>query len=408
MTRKQILLLAIVMALSVGSSAWGQTPATFFGMNTGRLPSTQPWPSVQFGSIRLWDTGTTWNDLEPTKNVYDWTTLDQYLALAETNHDDVLYTFGGTAQWAAAGTGSQCVYNTGSCYPPANIQDWDQFVSAVVAHSAGKIKYWEIWNEANLPGFYSGDTATLVLLAQHAYQIIKAANPNYVVLCPSSSGAALLVEAYLNTYFAAGGAAYTDAVAFHGYVGSIPEGILYLETKIQLAMAANGLAGKPLWDTEGGWGLDTTLTNPDLGPGYMAKEYLLQASSGVARAYWYEWNSPTWGTLWTTTGGIQPSGVAYGELYKWIEGATMNNSCVMATNSTWTCTLTRPGGYQALAVWNQATTMSYTPASEYKFYNDLAGNTHPITGAVTIGYTPILLVPSVGPLAPTGLSAIAH
>ena len=73
-------------------------------------------------------------------------------------------------------------------------------------------------------------------------------------------------------------------------------------------------------------------------------------------------------------------------------GATMSSPCAMASDSTWTCTLTRPGGYQALAVWNSATTMSYAPAGQYKEYLDLAGNTNPMNGSVTIGYNPILLV----------------
>lgn len=405
MNRKTILLWTILGLVGVAPASWSQTPPTFFGMNTGRVTASQPWPSVPLGTIRLWNTGTTWNDLEPSRNVYDWTNLDYYIGLAEAHNADLLYTFGGTAQWAAAGSSSQCKFNSGSCYPPTNIQDWDNFVTALVAHSAGRIKHWEMWNEANLPPYWTGDIPTLVLLAQHAYRIIKAADPNSQVLCPSSSGAALIVEDFLNSYLQAGGSSVTDIVAFHGYVGHIPEGILYWETKLRLAMTANGLAGAPLWDTEGGWGPDTTLTNPGEKPGYLAREILLQGSSGVARVYWYEWNSPDrWGTLWTSS-GITPSGVAYGEVYRWMEGATINNSCVLASDSTWTCRLTRPGGYQAMAIWNTATTKSYAPASEYKSYLDLAGNAHAVNGAVEIGYTPILLVSSIAPAAPTSLKA---
>jgi hypothetical protein len=72
----------------------------------------------------------------------------------------------------------------------------------------------------------------------------------------------------------------------------------------------------------------------------------------------------------------------------------------MASNSTWTCALTRSGGYQAVAIWNSAGTMSYTPAPQYTQYLDLAGHTNPVNGSVTIGYNPILLVSSAPPPAP--------
>jgi hypothetical protein len=412
MTQKKILISAIFFIASfsfilAATPARSQTPSTYFGMNTGRLPASQPWPSVPLGTIRLWDTGTTWNDVEPSRNEYDWTNLDHYLSVAEAHNADVLYTLGGTAEWASSNASTGCRLSPGSCYAPANIQDWDNYVSAVVAHAGSKIKYWEIWNEANLAPYWSGSMPSLVLLAEHAYRIIKAANPNAKVLSPSSSGAAVIVEAFLNSYFAAGGTPFTDIVAFHGYVGSIPEGIVYLETKIRLAMTAHGIASAPIWDTEGGWGQDSTLTNVAERPGYMAREILLQNSSGVARIYWYEWNSATWGTLWTPS-GIQPSGVAYGQLYHWMEGATMANACVMAADSTWTCTLTRPGGVESLAIWNAAGTKNYTPASNYKSYMDLAGKSHSINGTVSIGYTPILLVASAPPAAPTGLVAVIH
>ena len=200
MNRKTLLLWTILCLAGAAPASWSQTPATFFGMNTGRVNASLPWPSVPLGTIRLWNTGTNWNDLEPSRDTYDWSNLDHYIGLAQSHDVDLLYTFGGTAQWAASGASSQCKYNTGSCYPPTNIQDWDNFVTAVVAHSAGRIKYWEIWNEANLPPYWTGDIPTLIVMAQHAYKIIKTADPTFQVLCPSSAGAALVVKDYLNSY----------------------------------------------------------------------------------------------------------------------------------------------------------------------------------------------------------------
>src|SRR6267154_4606149 len=185
-TSKLILFWSIFWFSPFVSSTWSQTPATFFGthIHSGVLGS-QPWPPVPMGSIRLWDTYTTWNDLEPSKGVYAWSNFDGYLALAHAHNVDVLYTFGGTAEWAATGSSANCAYGPGSCFPPSNIQDWDDFVTAVVTHAAGKIKYWELWNEPNLKEFWAGDVSTLVMMAQHAYKIIKAAQPSAIILSPA-------------------------------------------------------------------------------------------------------------------------------------------------------------------------------------------------------------------------------
>jgi hypothetical protein len=401
-TRKLISLFAMICACTFCFPAFSQTPATFFGMHihSGVL-STQPWPSAPMGSIRLWDAYTTWNDLEPSNGVYDWSNLDSYLALAQAHNVDVLYTFGGTANWAASGSGSQCGYGPGSCYPPSKIQDWDNFVTALVAHSAGRIKYWELWNEANLSQFWTGDVPTLVAMAQRAYNIIKAADSTAVILCPSSAGAAADVGNFLSAYFSAGGLPYTDAVAFHGYSGS-PESVLDFVAAAKSSMASHGIAGKPIWDTEGSWGLNTNLSDPANNAGYLAREFIVQWSSGVSRFYWYAWNDSAMGTLWTSN-GVQPAGVAYSQIYNWIAGASISSPCSVSSDSTWSCLLTRPRGYSAMAIWNSAKTMSYTPPSQYKQFLDLAGHAVSINGAVTIGYNPILLVSSA-PAPPTSLN----
>jgi hypothetical protein len=362
------------------------------------------------GSIRLWDTSTTWNDLEPSKGVYKWSNLDGYLALAQAHDVDVLYTFGGTANWAAISPGTNCGYGPGSCFPPSNIQDWDDFVTAVVAHTAGKIKYWELWNEPNLSIYWAGDVPTLVTMAQHAYKIIKTAQPTAIILSPAVTGVG--GGRYLNTYLSAGGLGYLDVIAFHGYPGwstyADPEGIVIILSGVQTAMSSNHISSTPIWDTEGGWGLDKTISNNTQGAGYLAREYLVQWSNGVSRFFWYQWNNTDIGTLWTSSSGIQPAGFAYGQLYNWIVGATINGPCNMASDSTWSCLLTRPGGYRALAVWNSARTTSYTPASQYTQYLDLAGHTNPVNGSVTIGYNPILLESSASPAPPINIRVTAQ
>jgi hypothetical protein len=368
----------------------------FFGIHvTNQTSNSALWPTVPFGALRLWDVSMAWNDLEPSSGTYNWANLDEYLNLAQQHSVDVLYVFGHTPAWASSGSDPGCQKFPQSCFPPTKMQDWDNFVTAIATHAAGRIRYWELWDEANTPNHWRGDTATLVKMASDAYNIIKSVDPSAVVLSPSVSGLPPGESAFLNQYFSQGGGPVTDVVDFHAHKVDInnPDTIVGFVSSIKAVLALHGLAGKPIWDTEGGWRPQDA--NFELDPrsaGYVAREFFILNSNSVARLYWYSWsNKLGWGTMWTQTGGINAAGVAYGQVYNWLVGAVMS-PCVEGVDLVWTCVLTRAGGFQGLIVWNSAGTIrSYTPPSLYKQYLNLSGGKGVIRGPVTIGYNPILL-----------------
>src|SRR5260370_2128402 len=169
-------------------------PLTLFSMHVqSELFSGMPWPSVSFGSIRLWDTYSTWNDLNPSRGTFNWPALDRWLDTAQQHGVDVIYTFGATPTWASSNPTGKCDYNPGACYPPANMQDWDNFVRAIATHAAGRIKYWEVWNEANQHEYWSGGIPALVTMTQHASAIIKSIAPNAMIFTPSGVGGAKII-----------------------------------------------------------------------------------------------------------------------------------------------------------------------------------------------------------------------
>jgi hypothetical protein len=360
-----------------------------------------PWPAVRFGGIRLWDTRTNWNRLNPSRGVYDWTQLDAWLDLAESRDVHVLYAFGGTPAWASSMPNAPCEYHAGACYPPADMQDWDDFVYAIVTHAAGRITHWELWNEPNLSQFWSGGTLPMAHMAQRAYRIIKSVDPTAIVLTPSPTAGATGVSTWFNQYFAAGGGAYADIVAFHSYppyyVDAAPEYINEIVDAIHRVTSAYGQSSKPVWDTEASWGRANRLPDLDLQAAYVARSYILHWSQGIERFYWYNWNSPLWGTLWDSySSTVLKPGIAYGEVYTWLVGATLSRPCLMTTVATWSCTLTRPGGYEAEIVWNSAVefprTQSYAPSGRFVQYRDLDGNATRFSSAtIPIGSKPILL-----------------
>jgi hypothetical protein len=399
-------------------------PPQYFGINLhpGVFNGQIPWPTIPFGSVRLWDTETTWNDLNPASGTYDFSKLDTTIDVAvQQGQTDFLYTFGVVPPWASSiPTDQSCVTPqnpAGSCDPPADLcsdgtgpdKYWQNFVTALVAHNTAAnfpIHSWEIWNEPDILIEWTGTDAQLERMAQDAYSIIKAADPTAKVTTPTpgntSNGQTIAnwFPGYLST---PGAAALADIVTFHGYVdpalGGSPEQISSTVDIVNSALTGLGsLSSDPLWNTEGSWGADANFPDPDLEAGYLARLYLLQWSLGVSRFYWYQYGNVATGTLWTPTGGLDLAGVAYGQVYNWMVGATLTAPC-SPTGTVWICNFTK-GSAPEQAVWDTSqtcsngvcTTSSYAPNSVFAEYVDLAGNTTPVTaGTVPIGVKPILL-----------------
>lgn len=223
--------------------------------------------------------------------------------------------------------------------------------------------------------------------------------PLAFVLSPSPQGPHSYT--WFNAYLTAGGGAYADEFAFHGYLGHTngvanpPEKIVPLIASIKSVMSRHGKDSQPLWDTEHSWGLNTRLPNQDQQAAWLARHLILSWSNGVTRSIWYVWDSSDFGTLWDRTNGIHKSGIAYGELYKWLVGATLIVPCSMASDLMWSCVFIRLEGQQAEIRWRSSGgALTQTAPGQYTHYRDLAGNkfTIPATRSINIGAKPILLL----------------
>jgi hypothetical protein len=383
-------------------------PATYFGMSI--YDQNNVYPLVPFGSLGKGD-GTTWPFLEQQQGVYNWVALDEYVALAQAHGLPFYWTNANIPPWAAANTKS-CSYYKGtkieactSTIAANQMAAFDQFLTTLVQRYKGQITMYELWNEPNVANVFTGTIAQMVTLTQHVYNAVRANDPNALIAGPSSTDADWLL-----TYFKAGGPKGVDLIDLHGYpdvgIDDSPEAIVgFKSVNPKVNMASIGLQTKPIWDSENSWGGPDANQDPDYRASFVARSLFEQWSVGMQVNYWYGWDEPVWGTLFIPPNDETLAGATYGIVEGWMLGATMPYPCSENGGTYWlatyTCDLTRTGGYQARAVFDTTqtcsngvcTTSSYTPDPKYIQYRDITGAVYPISPGevVQIGLKPILL-----------------
>lgn len=384
-------------------------PAAFFGLH---FKSGTPWPQIPFGSLRLWDSATRWQQTEASNDVYNFSTLDTYLSLAKGHGlNEMLLTVSGTPQWASSDpTNTECDYAStapGSCAAPLLLnadgsgtnQYWRDYIYELVSHVVGlnpatyaTVNDFGMWNEFTRDTeSWTGTNVQMVRLVQDAKCVLTgrgmitatgeactAANMS-VAAVGLAAGATLITtpdsvltapeknsyQAYLQTPGAVDAA---NVIAVHGYVQTgtccaAAETLVARMTGLRALMPSSA-TGLPIWSTEGSWGQSTpNLPDPDLQAAFVARYYLVGWAQGFSRLYWYAYDSPSWGTLWNANGTngcndggsglgcLTKAGTAYGQVYSWMAGNRMTTPCA-SVGTVWSCGLTKANGTQVLAVWD--------------------------------------------------------
>jgi LysM repeat protein len=398
---------------------------TFGGTPPWALPTNVPIASITRSGGIVTVTTTTphslyYNPIQPSTSQSMFTvagvtdgSFDGTFYLTGTPSADTLtYAQAGTDGASSSGTISAVCggeYAPSMCAEaPASLSQWDEYVTQLISHlGPGVVQYWELWNEANDPIYWQGDPSTLVAMAEDAQRIIKGVDPAAIILSPTFTGAyetqaeclgsvQYCGTTWLSNWLALGGKSYIDVVGFHGYpgIGLAPEEIQGGVYQVQAAMTQNGVGSLPLWDTESSWRNNTNIPAASDQAGWLARHFLLEESIGVQRTFWYAYDAPTWGTLWTSASGLDEAGEAYAQVAKWLTGTTLSQPCAVlpSDETTFVCSYTRPDGYAAEAIWNTTAEKSVSVSSQFVQYHDLSGVVWPVSGGtVEISTNPILL-----------------
>lgn len=396
-------------AAAPGATLVGQpVQRTLFGMHVFNVQNGV-WPTVPIGSLRLWDSGTKWAEVETAQNVFDWSKLDTAVATAQKNGvNDILMVLAGTPRWASSdptnakdpscGGGMP----VGACAPPTNITDWEDWVSQVVTRYKGRITSYQPWNEANLLTFWGGTPAQMADLTQRTYNIVKSIDPAAQVVSPSVGlrlgGGRARTQQLLKELKARNWP--IDVFAGHSY----PNGDQGPVERQALAkqwigyLAAAGAPDLPLWDTENNLGFKGPGAAPGQSPAgkkaaaWTARLYLDALRLGISRVYWYAWipNLSQVGLL-----GIQmytgtPAAVAYSTLQDWIVGATYNG-CGGGIKVT--CNFTK-SGTQTKIIYSQGAKQTVKVQKKFKQVCSLNGTCKAVPSSRVIKVSdPIQLKP---------------
>ena len=379
-------------------------PAQSIGLHVAGVQEGA-WPdrNVPIGSLRLWDAGTNWSQVEAVKGVYDWAALDTALKTAERNGiDDVLLVLGGTPTWNASRVRPGDYPVPGAASAPRSLAAWDAFVSAVAKRYAGRITAYQVWNEASLAMFWNGTPEKLALMTQRAADIIRAADPKAIVVAASTTvrlpGA---FDRFFPRYLAALAALGwpVDVLAAHLYPASkgTPDERAAFVAQVRQALVSAGAPDLPVWDTELNYGLaGPGPTNPRqaIRRG-QARDWVVQTSLdslhlGIARTYWYIWTPEPYALL-----GMQltnDSGAVSGLriVDQWTVGSTWRG-CV-DDGSAVACSLERKGVASVIA-WATDESAMYTPPAGLSQACTTDNACTDVAGAYALGETPVRFLP---------------
>ncbi len=365
--------------------------ASLFGMHIHRIDAGTPWPTAPVPWIRLWDSGVAWKDIQPQRGIWDFSRMDALVLAAQQHQTKLLYTFGITPQWASSQPSQPGNYGPGTAAVPANITDWQNFVAAVAQRYRGKISAYEILNEPNLPGYFTGTVDDQLKLIASAYETVKTIDPQAIVLSPGYQGSGFK---QLDQLLSMGASKYFDAIAYHFY--QFPA---YPETQLQFIQTVRAVLNKysltsPMWDTEIGFGPTQTFTSDDQQAAYFARTILVHWIAGVEHVFWYAWDNHGWVHLWMTEPDgvtLTKAGVAYGVLESWIIGSTLN-SC-SDNNGLHICSLALATGGQAHMVWLTSGTETFTLPADWSAstVSTLDGTSAQVGATIQVGEEPLLL-----------------
>ncbi|WP_442816368.1 helix-turn-helix domain-containing protein [Streptomyces sp. NBC_01233] len=388
------------------AAPWTQAPTPvpngLFGMTLNS--STGAMPTFQIDTVRLWDSRTRWSNIQPRRGEFDWSILDRLVAGANGAGLPVVFTMGGTPEWASP-NGPRTAYDDGSrTSPPDDLADWKTFVAAVADRYRGRIDAYELWVMGNDPRYFSGSLETLVEMTREAKAVLDAVDPDATVVCPSMG----------RLWDAAGMRGLERFSELRGYdscdvagvklhqrtASDPPEQLLGLVGEIDRAFHRGGSHPK-LWNT--GTTYDIPLQKPLEEPAASANAvrfFLVGLYARYQRMYFYNWGGSKIPIVMQPDGQPPTQAALYvEELRRWVHGTRIrscgNGVAAGLPVGVWQCRFDREGSELAV-VWHETGTARVLAPQKLTAVHHLDGTVVAVPAERTVEVTtlPVLLTPA--------------
>jgi len=167
-------LLPLLLLLLAGSTrAASAAEASPYGVNIHAPQGTDL--AAQLDKVRAAGIGWVridfiWAVAEPVRGKYDWRIYDGIAAAANARGLKVFATVAYTPGWATDGPAITGV--------PRNPDDWRRFCFRAAKRYRRTIQHWGLWNEANLPRFWSGSRQQYIdVILKTGADAIHSGNP---------------------------------------------------------------------------------------------------------------------------------------------------------------------------------------------------------------------------------------
>jgi hypothetical protein len=236
-----------------------------------------------------------WRTFEPKKGTWKWDDGDTLVKTAADNKLNINAILMGSPPGA----------KTAHAFPMDNLDDWSNYVSAVVGRYHKQIHYWEVWNEGN-GGFNDGrhTTADYAKLAVTTYAAAKKADAQARV----GLSVASFDAPYLHQTVLAMAKAETpdrfDYLCIHPY--EITDGLADADGEIpflwmtrllrdMLKASAPKRADAEIWITEVGRRVEKNkdrVVTEEQAATTLVKVYTMAIAQGIARTQWFEGRDP--------------------------------------------------------------------------------------------------------------------
>ncbi|UCG25343.1 MAG: cellulase family glycosylhydrolase, partial [Chloroflexota bacterium] len=246
--------------------------------------------------------------------------LDRLVAAAVENDIKVLLGVAKAPEWSRPTTELDG--------PPGDYALFQSFMSSLATRYQGRVKAYELWNEANLQREWNGaplSAASLVELIRAGAAGVRAADPEAILIsgAPATTGindgvVAIDDRIYLDQVVAAGVTDVVDAIGAHPYGWANPpdssayagtpetsshndhSSFYFADTLADYRQILDGAGHEqtPIWVTEFGWGsYDGLESQPPAGLEYMAEVNEAQQAIYTRRAYEIAQELPGMGPL---------------------------------------------------------------------------------------------------------------